>query len=259
MNSKAAQKYAGYFNTPPELVPFLPELLSDLWALGSSPQLVVEWLRPLNLPPNTTRVLDLGCGKGAVSVLLAKELTFRVHGVDFFEPFVIEARRKADEYNVARLCRFEVADIHKTLRTARDFDVGVYTAVGNVLGTFDECVWHLRQSVRKGGYILIDDGFRRTPGTTEFPGYEQYSSYEETLQQLTAHGDSILREKILSTDEIKAMNRQNTEWISNRVESLARSHPELAPLFQAYLEKEKQECEILETDIASAVWLLQKA
>lgn len=52
----------------PELLPFIPELVADIWALGSSPDLAVEILKPVDLSPQTTRVLDFGCGKGAVSI-----------------------------------------------------------------------------------------------------------------------------------------------------------------------------------------------
>ena len=74
---------AEYFEVSPELLPYIPELLADLWALGSSPETVVEWVRSLELPPETTGVLDLGCGKGAVSIALAKEFNFRIFGIDF--------------------------------------------------------------------------------------------------------------------------------------------------------------------------------
>ncbi|MFC1543543.1 SAM-dependent methyltransferase [Candidatus Neomarinimicrobiota bacterium] len=73
------------------LLPYLPELWADLWALGSFPDLIVEMLKPLGLPGAETSVLDLGCGKGAVSVTLAKELGFNVVGVDGFRPFLDEA------------------------------------------------------------------------------------------------------------------------------------------------------------------------
>ena len=98
-----------YFEAPPELLPYLPELLTDIWALGSSPVTVVEWLRSRQLPPETTRVLDLGCGKGAVSINLARELGFHILGIDFFEPFLAEAMEKARELGVEKLCSFECA------------------------------------------------------------------------------------------------------------------------------------------------------
>ena len=46
------------FDATPQLIPFIPYLLQDLWALGSSPHLIIKILKSLNLP-NTSKVLDL--------------------------------------------------------------------------------------------------------------------------------------------------------------------------------------------------------
>ena len=90
MNEKDLQKYGNFFHVPPHIVKFIPELLSEIWALGSSPGLLVEWFQDLNLPANT-KVLDLACGKGAVAISLAKTLQFKITGIDYFKPFIIEA------------------------------------------------------------------------------------------------------------------------------------------------------------------------
>ena len=247
-----------YFEASPELLPYLPELLTDIWALGSSPEVVVEWLSSLKLPSETTRVLDLGCGKGAVSVNLAEELGFHIMGIDFFEPFLIEAREKARELGVKGLCFFKCADMFDILMESSDYDIVIYTGVGGVLGSFDQCVLRLRQTVRVGGYMVIDDGFRVTSDEISRSGYDHYDYYQETIRQLTSHGDIILRERIVPVDDVKSRHRRETGLIAERVESLSREHPELANSFFEYLEHEEQECEILERDIAEAMWLLQK-
>ena len=249
---------ADYFEVSPELLPYIPELLADLWALGTSPETVVEWLRSLELPSETTRVLDLGCGKGAVSVSLAKELGFHILGIDFFESFLVDARKKAKELGVEKLCSFECADMFDILKKANDYDIVIYTGVGGVLGSFDQCVLRLRRTVRLGGYMFIDDGFRVTSKEISRPGYDHYVFYEETISQLTSHGDIILSEKIVPFEDVKSKHQRETELIARRVEILAREHPELAGSFFDYLELQKQECEILERDIAWAIWLLQK-
>ena len=74
------QDIANYFDIPPKLLPFIPELFKDLWELGSSPKVVLEWISHLKLPAYKTKVLDLGCGKGAVSITLARELKFNILG-----------------------------------------------------------------------------------------------------------------------------------------------------------------------------------
>ena len=107
--------------------------------------------------------------------------------------------------------------------------------------------------------MIIDDGFRLTSNEISFSGYDHYVSYEETIHQLTSHGDTILQEKVVPVEHIKIKHQRNTELITKRVENLAREHPELTDSLSNFLEREKQECEILEQDVAWAIWLLQKA
>ena len=59
------------------------------------------------LPPAPASILDVGCGTGSLSVLLA-QAGHDVHGVDFSERMIAVARAKAETAGVA--VRFEVGD-----------------------------------------------------------------------------------------------------------------------------------------------------
>ena len=59
------------------------------------------------LPPAPASVLDLGCGTGSLSVLLA-EAGHHVRGIDFSPRMIAAARAKADTAEVA--ARFDVGD-----------------------------------------------------------------------------------------------------------------------------------------------------
>lgn len=259
MHTQTNHEIHEYFRISPELLPYLPELFADLWAIGSAPEIIVAWLRRLGLPPRSTRAIDLGCGKGAVAISLAKELNYQIFGFDFFEPFVLAARQKAQELNVTELCTFAFADMRHALNSAVNYDLAIYTAVGDVLGSVAQCVGRLREAIHSRGYIIIDDGFRLTHDPIAFPGYEYYASREETIRQLTAHGDKIIQEKIFSVAEMKQVNQRNTAVITQSASALVKSHPELADALSEFLEQERQECEILERDVACAMWLIEKA
>ena len=257
MKEISTQKLADYFDINHKILSFLPELFSDLWELGSSTDIIIDWIRLTNIK-SSSRILDLGCGKGAVSVKLAKQFGFKAFGVDLFDPFIVEAKKKAKEFGVSELCHFECENMNDTLQRTIDYDVVIYSAIGNVLGDIKQWVEKLRKTIHTGGFMLIDDGFKKTDKQINLPGYEHYVSYDETIRQLTAYGDKIIQEKIFSRDEIKAVNDKNTEFISRRVQDLAVKHPNLAEKFYELLEKEKRECHILENDIPGAMWLIQK-
>jgi 2-polyprenyl-3-methyl-5-hydroxy-6-metoxy-1,4-benzoquinol methylase len=238
-------------------LPFISELLADLWVLGASLDIIVELLRPLGLP-RSTRVLDAGTGKGAVAITLARQFGFRVLGIDGFQPFLDEARKHAKDRGVSDLCQFEFGDLREVLPRHRDFDVVIYAALGGILGTVDHCVGLLRPTVRPGGYLVFDDGFLARTERIRQPGYENYVPHDETLTLLTAHGDEILREVIVPVDDIREVNRRQTALIRKRAEGLARRYPDAADSLAQYVERQERECTLLETEVVGAVWLLQR-
>ena len=67
-----------------DLLPHLPELLSDLKELGSDAGLLAEVFGALPLPDHA-RVIDLGCGKGATASEIADSLGLKVMGVDLLK------------------------------------------------------------------------------------------------------------------------------------------------------------------------------
>jgi len=257
MHKKLEPMVAASLDATPELLPYLPELLADLWELGGSPAVIIDLLRPLKLPAAKTRVLDLGCGKGAIAIRLAQEFGFSVLGIDGFEPFIAEAREKAKEHGVEQLCRFRCGDLRDYLSPIELYDVVIYAAVGGALGNLKENVGKLRNCVRPGGYIIIDDAFLAEK-TEPAPGYENYTTHRKTLPQLTAFGDSLLKEVITPEAEIRSANLRNTELIRRRAEKLARKYPEDAELIRSYVRKQEKETEILGREVACVVWLLQR-
>lgn len=257
LTDEQQREVAAALETTPDLLPFIPELLADLWELGSSPDTIVELLRPLALP-RPARVLDLGCGKGGVAIPLARDLGCKVLGVDLFEPFVREAEEWAHEFEVSGLCRFRVTDMREALREVVGFDAVIYAGVGGVLGTFGRCIGELRGAVCEGSYMIIDDGYLAEGCEVDRQGYEHYVPHEETLRQLEAHGDRVLQEILIPLEDIKGHNRHNNESIERRARELARRYPDSAELLSEYVEGQKIECGILEEKIVAAVWLVQR-
>ncbi len=247
------------FGVAPELLPHLPELLADIWILGSWPDRIVDLLRPLELEPETTRVLEVGCGKGAVCVPIAQRLDLSVHGIDLFAPFIEEAKAKAREAGVAERCRFEVADMRAFIGEGADYDLAILAATGAVMGSYKDTIGWLRKAVRPGGYMIIDDGYvLETCPADRPPGYEYCQDRAETIRELTLHGDAIEREIIVPTGELHAYNSANTECIRRRAEGLARRFPVLREQLTAYVRSEEEECRFMEEHTVAAIWLLRR-
>ncbi|MBA4388636.1 MAG: hypothetical protein C0404_11695 [Verrucomicrobia bacterium] len=100
MNPDLDESVAQAMEADVRLLPFLPELLADLWELGPAAEQVVAALESVGVGPDST-VLDLACGKGAVAVALAERLGVRVVGIDAFPPFLQAAQALAAERGVS--------------------------------------------------------------------------------------------------------------------------------------------------------------
>jgi ubiquinone/menaquinone biosynthesis C-methylase UbiE len=258
MYSDSEQQIAVAFGIESVLLPVLPELLADIWALGSWPEKIVDLLRSSTTLHEGASVVDLGCGKGAVAIPIAQDLSFRVHGIDLFPPFLEEARSRAESAGVSELCRFDVGDLRRTVKARRKYDVAVLAGVG-AIGDFGQTVLEVRRIVRPRGVLVIDDGFLKDDLGPTPPGYEYYRSHGETVRELTSHGDRLMLERLVSAEELKEYNRANTESIRRRAAEVASRSPELAEALKHYVQSEEEECAFLEGRTTAAIWLLERS
>jgi 2-polyprenyl-3-methyl-5-hydroxy-6-metoxy-1,4-benzoquinol methylase len=259
MDEETESSVAKSLEANPTVLPYLPDLLIDLWDLGCSPDVIAEIIRPLELTGPAIRILDLGCGKGAAGITLASRFGFRCLGVDGCDPFLQEARRRAEAHGVAELCEFRPGDIRTAVQQLTGYDVVIYASVGDVLGSPAECVCKLRRTVRPGRFIVIDDGFLKRVDRLEQPGYESCLAHRPMLDALTSCGDHLVSEVILPDERVRSVNRRYLGAIQRRASDLATRVPEIAEDVSAYVRRQEFECDLIDEHLASAVWLLQRA
>jgi len=257
LNDYQKNQVARGFEAAPELVPFIPYLIQDLFELGSSPEIIIEILDSLHLNKKS-KVLDLACGKGAVSINIAKQLGFACKGIDLFKPFVEIAKVKALETGVHHLCQFEVMDINKAIEKERDYDVVILASAESLLGEVDEAIGSLRQCIRLGGIIIYDGAYLNEKSSIPNPDYSVIKKYKETLKQLTSYGDEIIREVIVPSEETMKINKAYTDTIRIRANEIALIHPDKKKLLFDYVKKQEEECSIIENDITGCVWCIRK-
>lgn len=245
------------FEATPELIPFIPYLLQDLFELGSSPDIIIEILASLHLGKKV-KVLDLACGKGAISIQIAQRLGFSCKGIDLFKPFIEIAREKALEAEVDDLCKFEVNDILNIIQKAKDYDVIILAAAESLLGEVDEAIGKLRNCVIDGGIIIYDGAFLNESSSLDNPDYSVIKKYADTMRQLTSYGDKIIKEVLIPAKETMAINNAYTDLIRKRADELLLKYPEKKKLFFSYIEKQEAECSIIENDLTGCIWCVKK-
>lgn len=257
MSEKTNQSIADSLETNTQMLKYIPYLIQDLWAMGCSLNQIISMVRSLNLPAQTTSALDLGCGKGAVSVNLAKEFGFHITGIDAMEQFLEYANEKAIEYNVSHLCNFLKADINDFIKSSNNFSIIIFSSLGGLLGTYKETIGKLRTQVKSGGYIIIDDGYLKAEVKIDRKGYEHYKTHDEVIKELTAFGDELIAE-IDTTQNTFAINNEYSMLIKKRGEELIKEKPEITDLISNYVENQFEECEVIENYIEGALWLIRK-
>ena len=234
-----------------ELIPHLPYLLQDLWELGSSPKDMLDMITRHIGVSDQTRVLDLACGKGAISVYLAKELGCRVKGIDLIPEFIDVATGKARVHGVEALCEFVVGDITQAVNTEQGYDIVILGAVGDVLGNTEETITLLKKTVKDEGYLLIDDAYGDDNTNEKHPSREQWLGiFDKT-------GVRLIEEKIVDDDELTSLNDEQQEWIVKRANELKDRYPDQVQLFDSYIQSQQAECDELENDISGVTMLLQ--
>jgi 2-polyprenyl-3-methyl-5-hydroxy-6-metoxy-1,4-benzoquinol methylase len=256
MSEKTKQSVSDSLETSQILLPYMSYLLQDLWALGSSERDILQSVGSLDLKDKAT-VLDLGCGKGAITVQLAAKYGYTVTGIDAMPEFLEDARRKAEAYHVSHLCNFMEQDILKYITTAHDFNLVILASLGGIYGFARNAIAKLRIQVRTGGYIMIDDGYLKSKKKLNRKGYTHLRSHAETLQDLTSFGDQLIRE-INTSEYSREINEQYLDVIKKRGQELTIKYPELKNELDAYINLQAEECKVLDAEIEGALWVLRK-
>ena len=167
------------------------------------------------------RVLDLGCGKGAVSIKIAKQLNYPCYGIDAIPEFISFAKEKAKEYGVGNLCKFEVADVRQKVQTIGKYEIIILGSVGQVFGTYYETLRILTNNLTKDGILIIDDGYLEEKSSFT---HDQVFFKKEITKQIAEAGmeliDEIISDEASGAAEIydqeyenlstKIINKKNT-------------------------------------------------
>jgi cyclopropane fatty-acyl-phospholipid synthase-like methyltransferase len=237
-----------------ELFPFLPYILQDIWEIGTDPETIVRLIQKHMDNLSSISMLDLGCGKGAVSVRAAGELMCKCHGIDALPEFIDEARKKAIEYGVGHLCKFEVGDIRVKVKSLPTYDVIVLGSIGPVLGDCFSTLTMLSKILARGGIIIIDDGyFEDDSGFT----HQLIQKKGELIGQIRSSGMQLVDEEIIAGEALKQGNDFILTHLEKRCGELILRHPDKRRIFEDYLGKQKEETDVLENKMVCSTMVIR--
>ncbi|MDO9548725.1 MAG: class I SAM-dependent methyltransferase [Candidatus Marinimicrobia bacterium] len=239
-----------------ELYPYIPYLLKDLWEIGSSADQMIRLLDRQNrvFSNPELKVLDLGCGKGAIAIPLAKKYGFTVKGIDAVPEFIEFAREKAIEWKVADRCQFEEGDIREYVEKCGLYDIIVLGSIGPVFGNVQETLRILSKCLRPNGIILLDDAY--IPDGSDF--YHNSCLPEaQFMTQIRRSGCKITDSIVCDASDMVNANEVIYKQTSKRAKELINIYPGLRYIFEDYLKTQRVENKILENNVTCALMLIE--
>jgi ubiquinone/menaquinone biosynthesis C-methylase UbiE len=151
-------------------------------------------LRKINFN-NDSRILDVGCGTGAQSILLAKETNAEIIAVDFLQPFLDTLNKKIQTLglNIKTIC----SNMDKLPFGEKTFDIiwseGAIYNIGFKYG-----INYLKKFIKANGYLVITEmSWLLDKRPNELEDYWQImyagiDTIENKLQQLLDAGYKII-------------------------------------------------------------------
>lgn len=235
------------------IIPFLPYIFQDFWELGTPPEIVINLIRKNCKNYQDLSVLDLGCGKGAVSVKLAAALKCNCLGIDGIPEFIEVAREKAGEYGVDTLCRFEAADARKKIEELGKFDVVILGATGPIFGDYNTALTSISKHLTNEGIVIIEEAY--IDDTSEFQ-HPPILPRKELLKQFVQAGMELVDETVGQYGEWMDSSKE-MDMMQIRCNELKAKYPEKSYLFDNYLQNQDSEYDVLENEMIGSTMVLK--
>lgn len=204
----------------------------------------LELARPL---PRRPAVLDLGCGPGAQTLDLADLLPdASITAIDLYEPFVLEAERRARQQGVSDRVRVEVGDMAALAFPPASFDLIWCEGAAYIIGVEDALrAW--KPLLKAGGRLALSEAAWLRPDPPEesrrfWQAYPAMTDVEGNRARVRAAGYRLLGDFVLP---VEAWMDDYYEPMRHRIRELEHRYAG-DPAALAVLHKEAKEIEIFE-------------
>ncbi len=119
-----------------------------------SPEMTIKALSFLDSLNKTSRVVDLGCGTGGQTMVLAQNITGNITGVDFFSGFINIFNDNAKKLNLQERVKGIVGSMENLSFQKEEFDLmwseGAIASIG-----FEKGLNYWKDFLKKDGYIAL--------------------------------------------------------------------------------------------------------
>lgn len=239
-----------------EIYPYLNYILQDLWEMGSDPDILIDIIKKYYHSDQKIKVLDLACGKGAVSIKIAQELAFHCTGIDGEASFIETAKSKAKQFHVEHLCHFIQADIRTTIHQMDQYDLIILGSIGPILGNYTESLDILSDHLHDHGLIIIDEGYL---AHNNEPSSSPMITKNELILQVNESKMKLINEFIIPSDDSTEEDYDHElSSIIRRCEELKLQFPDKSNLFDQYICNQRSEYKNLMNNFVCSTMIFAK-
>jgi SAM-dependent methyltransferase len=179
-----------------------------------------QFLQESGYVPATTRILDIGCGKGRNSLYMAS-LGFRVTGTDFSDTAIDAARMRSADYGDT--IQYEVVDLTREW----PYGNGYFDAILDCNTTIyipdterSTAIAEAFRVLKPGGYYLFygiaasRPAYPASGATTVTKSYFEKNYTEDELKSVFSAFQQASMGTIETTDRIEGVDVVNTQWVA---------------------------------------------
>ena len=193
----------------------------------------------LQLQPEQT-VLDVGAGQGELLIRMAEQHGIRATAIELYEGAVAAGKRRAEGRVPADRVVWMQGDAGAEIERLADgsFDAGVCIGSTHALGGLVPTLQAMSRKVKKGGYLLIGEGYWKQRPSRDY--LEALGGAEES--ELQSHAANVRTAEELGLVPLWSSVTNDDEWdeyewlYSKSVEDYCHEHPE-DPDREAMLDK----------------------
>jgi ubiquinone/menaquinone biosynthesis C-methylase UbiE len=218
-------------------------------------------LRRLGRMRRGARIIDMGCGTGASSLVLARKLTAEIVAVDAHEPFLETLRERCRNEDLKGSIVPRHADFAALEEPERSFDLIWSEGAAYVLG-FENALMKWRALLRKGGRAAITElsWLQDQPGDE---AKEYWASVYPGMRGIVANCAAAERVGFSVIDTLTMSDMDWREYYSPLKEQIARlrSEGEASPELAVVVEEAEREVAIYEAhgdEFGYVFYLLEK-
>ena len=173
------------------------------------------------------QVLDVGCGKAALLVDLARRFGASGLGVDINASFLAEGQALAERAGVAHVVTLIEAEAARLEPAPATFALGICIGSTHALGGYAGTLRTLRRLLRAGGHLLVGEGYWRRP-----PDDEYLERLGAARDEMTTHEGNVSAGLDEGLVEAGAWTSSLDDWdryeglYADTVEAYVDAHPE---------------------------------